>query len=87
MALPETLAELRDCIAAQHEQLTGRLRDAARFLIDNPHEIALNTVAELGKRSNIAPSAKCSRDTILAWLNSRSIPPTSLGSSNNVSPP
>ena len=31
MALPETLAELRDCIAAQHDQLTGRLRDAARF--------------------------------------------------------
>lgn len=57
MALPETLAELRDCIAAQHEQLTGRLRDAARYLIDNPHEIALNTVAELGKRSSIAPSA------------------------------
>ncbi|MDR7284998.1 DNA-binding MurR/RpiR family transcriptional regulator [Pseudomonas corrugata] len=57
MALPETLAELRDNIAAQHEQLTGRLRDAARFLIDNPHEVALSTVAELGKRSNIAPSA------------------------------
>jgi DNA-binding MurR/RpiR family transcriptional regulator len=57
MALPETLAALRDCIAAQHEQLTGRLRDAARFLIDNPHEVALSTVAELGKRSNIAPSA------------------------------
>lgn len=57
MALPETLAELRDTIAAQHEQLTGRLRDAARFLIDNPHEIALSTVAELGKRSNIAPAA------------------------------
>ena len=57
MALPETLAELRDCISAQHEQLTGRLRDAARYLIDNPHEIALNTVAELGKRSSIAPSA------------------------------
>jgi DNA-binding MurR/RpiR family transcriptional regulator len=57
MALPETLAELRDSIAAQHEHLTGRLRDAARFLIDNPHEVALNTVAELGKRSNIAPAA------------------------------
>ncbi|MGF0238524.1 MurR/RpiR family transcriptional regulator [Rhodococcus sp. IEGM1300] len=57
MALPETLAELRDTIAAQHDQLTGRLRDAARFLIDNPHEVALNTVAELGKRSSIAPSA------------------------------
>ena len=57
MALPETLAELRDNIAARHEQLTGRLRDAARFLIDNPHEVALSTVAELGKRSNIAPSA------------------------------
>jgi len=57
MALPETLAALRDTIAAQHEQLTGRLRDAARFLIDNPHEVALSTVAELGKRSNIAPSA------------------------------
>lgn len=57
MALPETLAELRDCIAAQHEHLSERLRDAARFLIDNPHEIALSTVAELGKRSNIAPAA------------------------------
>ncbi|WP_434774438.1 MurR/RpiR family transcriptional regulator [Pseudomonas oryzihabitans] len=57
MALPETLAELRDCITAQHEHLSERLRDAARFLIDNPHEIALSTVAELGKRSNIAPAA------------------------------
>ncbi|HCP54989.1 MAG: transcriptional regulator [Pseudomonadaceae bacterium] len=57
MALPENLAQLRDAITAQQEQLTERLRDAARYLIDNPHEVALTTVAELGKRSNIAPSA------------------------------
>jgi DNA-binding MurR/RpiR family transcriptional regulator len=57
MSLPTTLAELREAIAAQQDRLTARQRDAARYLVDNPHDAALNTVAELARRSEIASSA------------------------------
>ncbi|MEL7559640.1 MurR/RpiR family transcriptional regulator [Stutzerimonas chloritidismutans] len=57
MNLPTTLAELREAIAAQQDRLTARQRDAARYLVENPHDAALNTIAELARRSEIASSA------------------------------
>lgn len=57
MSAPQTLAELRAAIVEQQERLTARMRDAARYLTEHPHDVALNTVAALATRSGIASSA------------------------------
>jgi len=54
---PATLAELRAAIAAAGEQLTPRVRDAARHTLDHPNDIALNPVAAVARTSGIAASA------------------------------
>ncbi|WP_407316018.1 MurR/RpiR family transcriptional regulator [Pseudomonas sp. nanlin1] len=57
MPLPQTLAELRSVIVEQQDRLTARQRDAAHFLTEHPHEVALNTVAALAKQAGIPSSA------------------------------
>jgi DNA-binding MurR/RpiR family transcriptional regulator len=57
MPVPQTLAELRAAIVEHQERLTARSKDAARYLNEHPHEVALNTVAALSSRSGIASSA------------------------------
>lgn len=56
-ARPATLDELRAAIAAAGEQFTPRVRDAARYALDHPNDIALNPVAAVAKSSGIAASA------------------------------
>ncbi|WP_349971130.1 MurR/RpiR family transcriptional regulator [Pseudomonas caspiana] len=56
-AVPQTLAELRAAIVEQQDRLTARMRDAACYLTEHPHDVALNTVAALAERSGIASSA------------------------------
>ncbi|SFI59807.1 transcriptional regulator, RpiR family [Pseudomonas guineae] len=57
MPLPQTLVELRSAIALGQDKLTARMRDAAHYLIEHPHDVALNTLAALAKRSAIPASA------------------------------
>jgi DNA-binding MurR/RpiR family transcriptional regulator len=57
MSAPKNLTELRAAIVAQQADLTQRMRDAARYLTDHPHDVALNTVAALSEQSGIASTA------------------------------
>lgn len=54
---PTTLAGLRERLAAMGDQLTPRARDAARYALDHPNDMALNPVATIAKNSGIAASA------------------------------
>lgn len=54
---PTNLAELRDLIGRESDRLTPRLRDAARYAIDHPNDIALNPVATVALMAKIAPAA------------------------------
>jgi len=54
---PRTLPEWQARVAAAGDALTPRLRDAARYAIDNPNDIALSPVAQVATRSGIAASA------------------------------
>ena len=54
---PTNLAELRDLIGRESERLTPRTRDAARYAIDHPNDIALNPVATVAVMAKIAPAA------------------------------
>jgi len=54
---PATLEELRDLISRESERLTPRMRDAARYALDHPNDVALSPVANLATVSKIAPAA------------------------------
>ncbi len=54
---PTNLAELRELIGRESERLTPRMRDAARYAIDHPNDIALNPVATVAVMAKIAPAA------------------------------
>ena len=54
---PTNLAELRDLIGRDSERLTPRMRDAARYAMDHPNDIALNPVATVAVMAKIAPAA------------------------------
>jgi DNA-binding MurR/RpiR family transcriptional regulator len=54
---PATLDELRELISREGERLTPRMRDAARYALDHPNDVALNPVATVASASKIAPAA------------------------------
>ncbi len=54
---PATLDALRERLGALGEQLTPRMRDAARHALEHPNDIALNPVATVAAQSGIAASA------------------------------
>jgi DNA-binding MurR/RpiR family transcriptional regulator len=56
-AAPATLAALRELIAAEGALLTPRVRDAARYALEHPADLALHPVAQVAGRSGIAASA------------------------------
>lgn len=56
-AKPSTLDALRQLIGQQSERLTPRMRDAARYAIEHPNDMALNPLAAIAERSTIAPAA------------------------------
>ncbi len=57
MDKPATLDELRGRIAALGETLTPRLRDAARYALEHPNDMALSPVAAVAHSAGIAASA------------------------------
>lgn len=54
---PENLEELTDRIAQLQQTLPKRLRQCADYILQNTHEIAFSTVAEISERANVQPSA------------------------------
>jgi DNA-binding MurR/RpiR family transcriptional regulator len=54
---PTTLKAMHDRVAQMDERLTPRTRDAARYALDHPNDVALNPVAALATGSGIAASA------------------------------
>jgi DNA-binding MurR/RpiR family transcriptional regulator len=55
--LPTDLDGLRALIARESARLTPRMRDAARYAVEHPNDIALNPVAAVAEMSSVAPAA------------------------------
>lgn len=54
---PATAEELRSAILEQYEGLSKRLKQIARYVLDEPSAVALETVAVLAERTEVQPSA------------------------------
>ena len=56
-AAPANYEELREAISRRHDELSDRLRRIAVFAVDQPNEIALNTVSALASTIGVQPSS------------------------------
>jgi DNA-binding MurR/RpiR family transcriptional regulator len=56
-AAPTTYEELRDQISRRRNELSDRLRRIAEFAVEQPNEIALNTVSALATSIGVQPSS------------------------------
>lgn len=54
---PGDFEQLKQEISNRYEHLSRRLRDIARFALDNPSIIALETIANIAKTAKVQPSA------------------------------
>jgi DNA-binding MurR/RpiR family transcriptional regulator len=54
---PATAEELRAAILERYDQLSKRLQQIARYVLDEPNDMALETLAVLAERSGVQPSA------------------------------
>jgi len=54
---PATAEELRAEILERYDQLSKRLQQIARYVLDEPNELALETLAVIADRSGVQPSA------------------------------
>lgn len=55
--LPTTAEELRTEILERYDSLSKRLQQIARYVLDEPNAVALETLAVLAERSGVQPSA------------------------------
>lgn len=53
----ENLAALRTRIAERYDGLSNRLQQIAKFVLDHPNDIALETVVVIAERAGVPPSA------------------------------
>jgi DNA-binding MurR/RpiR family transcriptional regulator len=56
-AAPSTYDDLREAISRRHDELSDRLRRIAVFAVEQPNEIALNTVSALASVIGVQPSS------------------------------
>lgn len=56
-ALPASAEELRSLILERYETLSKRLQQIARYVLDEPNAVALETLAVLAERCGVQPSA------------------------------
>lgn len=56
-SVPDSAAALRERILGEYEQLSHRLQQIARFALDHPNDIALETIAVIADRAAVQPSA------------------------------
>lgn len=54
---PTTAEELRAAILVRYESLSKRLQQIARYVLDEPNAVALETLAVLAERTGVQPSA------------------------------
>ena len=54
---PSRAEELRQAILARYDTLSKRLQQIARYVLDEPNAVALETLAVLSERSGVQPSA------------------------------
>ena len=54
---PSSAEELRQAILARYDTLSKRLQQIARYVLDEPNAVALETLAVLSERSGVQPSA------------------------------
>jgi len=54
---PATADELRAAILARYDSLSKRLKQIARYILDEPNTVALETLAVLAQRCAVQPSA------------------------------
>ena len=54
---PTTVDELRAEILKRYDGLSKRLQQIARYVLDEPNELALETLAVIADRSGVQPSA------------------------------
>lgn len=57
VAPPQSAEELRAVILERYDELSKRLQQIARYVLDEPNEIALETLAVIAERSGVQPSA------------------------------
>lgn len=53
---PTSLESLRASIAARYDELSPRLKQVATFVLDNPNDLALETLAVIASRCDVQPS-------------------------------
>lgn len=56
-APPASAEELRAAILARYDGLSKRLKQIARYILDEPNAVALETLAVLSERCSVQPSA------------------------------
>ncbi len=56
-AAPATVTELRDMILARYDGFSKRLQHVARYVLDHPDDMALQTLTVIADRSGAQPSA------------------------------
>ena len=54
---PASAEELRAAILVRYESLSKRLQQIARYVLDEPNAMALETLAVLAERTGVQPSA------------------------------
>lgn len=54
---PQSSEELRAAILDSYEGLSKRLQQIARYVLDEPNAVALETLAVIGERAGVQPSA------------------------------
>lgn len=54
--LPNNLDELEQAIAERYNELSKRLQQAARYLTENPRDVAFETVATTASKAGVTPS-------------------------------
>jgi DNA-binding MurR/RpiR family transcriptional regulator len=55
-APPNNLDDLKQAITRQYDALSPRLKQVASYLIDNPNDVALETLSVIAGRCNVQPS-------------------------------
>jgi len=56
-SVPTTAEELRAAILERYDGLSKRLQQIARYVLDEPNELALETLAVIAERTGVQPSA------------------------------
>ncbi|RVU84695.1 MurR/RpiR family transcriptional regulator [Leucothrix sargassi] len=54
--LPQTVDELHALIAAQHNELSARLKLVAVYLVEHPQQVSFSTLAEIAKQAGVHAS-------------------------------